>query len=205
MHEVSEPSSRPQARPEGDATAIQEALLDEMREVRHRMGIVVYVVETRLGRLDRALLEWLLPLMKANQGPNRMEDAIRAVEGLLSRSDEDLAIAARRGMRQPGRGLTMPPVGLPLFESMRDRLPSLARGFRQRILDLVEHVRMFNKGCSDADAFTQLTFQPGITSENHAKAIRNAEDLYGQLAFRARVIAERVGELEAEEHANGAA
>ncbi len=75
-----------------------------------------------------------------------------------------------------------------MISELRDLTPSE----RQTLHEIHADVGMFNDLCQSVDYWDGLTFQVGITPQNHAAAVRNAEGVHMLLAQRATLLAERI-------------
>jgi hypothetical protein len=74
-----------------EQATLKESLAFELQELRHRLIAVVYWVADSTGALDRPTLSWMLPIVKKYRGVNPSAGLVSGMEGLLKRSDAELA------------------------------------------------------------------------------------------------------------------
>jgi len=178
------------------ALATKRAIRRELRETAHRLLSLVYILSQRHGMFDRALLEWMQPQIERYEGPNPKDGMLTGVKGLLSNTDAQLAQFAKAIQG------TVPPQFVP-FEDVPYTKVAIANlheqdpEFTVRALDVVSHLRMFNEARENGLHYSRLTFAPGLTAENHEKAMWNALQAEQTMTKRARIIIDKITELEA--------
>jgi hypothetical protein len=175
--------------------AIKIAVSKELREVAHRLLVISYTGEFMQGRLNRELLEWMYPLVKRYEGPNPNDQFLAAVEGLLKSSDEELAKLAAYQKK------TMQPQFWPGEEASyatasASQIHDFDPKYAVRLLDILSHLRMFNEARERWEYYFQLTFVPGLTSENYARTMQNVNATDEQITKRARIIVDKITDLE---------
>lgn len=177
------------------ARATKTAIARELRETAHRLLALIYKLEERHGGLNRNLLEWMRPQIERYEGPNPKGGLLAGVSGLLSRTDAELAQFAAHLQK------TTPPQFVPREDApyttvavaqLHEHDPEYA----VRALDVLSHIRMLNESRENELYYSRLTFAPGLTTENHEKAMWNASQAEQQMARRARIIVDKITELE---------
>lgn len=175
--------------------AIKTAVSRELREVAHRFLGVVYKGEGRAGRLNREVLEWMRPQVERYAGPNPKEGFLSGVSGLLKRSDAELAQwSASEKANTPSQ--FYPREEAPYTASVAGQAHDFEPDYAVRLLDILSHLRMYNESRENGLHYTRLTFAPGITDENHARAVGNADAAEDQMSRRARIIVNKITALE---------
>lgn len=173
---------------------IKAAVALELQEIAHRLLLGVFKTESRCGTVNRELLEWMLPLVQRYAGPNPKEGVLAGVAGLLKRSDEELAALAAH------EKATTPPQFWPREEAPYTSIAAaqahdLEPEYAVRLLDVLSHIRMLEDLRENQMYYSRLTFAPGITDENHEKAVRNADAAEEQRGKRARIIITKISKL----------
>jgi len=176
-------------------TAIRIAISRELREVAYRLIGIVYTAEAHRGRLNREVLEWLRPHVERYAGPNPRDGLLAGVSGLLNRPDAELAqmTAYKRATSSPK---FYPREDAPYTEAVVAQAHDFKPEYAVLVMDVLAHLRMYNEVRENELHYTRLTFVPGITEENHALAVGNAEQSEDQLSRRARIIVDKITQLE---------
>lgn len=176
-------------------TEIRKAVLSELSEARFRLAAIVYVLEVRFGTYNRQLLEWLLPLLEDYRGPNPNKQIAALMRKQLACSDAQLAEIAQAQKADPEGGLAVKKYRLPYIDSRVADLGLFDEQSRALILDIRSNVDLFNEQVDEAWFYFRLTYESGVSEENHRRAALGAEKSYQNLATRAREIIERVNRL----------
>ena len=171
------------------------AVSRELRETAYRFLVLVYTLEGRSGTFGRPLLEWIRPQIEQYAGPNPKDGLLSGVEKLLTETDQDLARFANHLQT------TTPPQFVPRFDvpyvtGAVPQLHSCEPEYAVRVLDVLAHIQMFNEARENGLHYLRLTFVPGLSRENHEKAMWNVTEMETQMARRARIIVDKITELE---------
>lgn len=176
-------------------TEIRRAILSELSEARFRLAGVVYVLESRFGTYNRQLLEWLLPLLEDYRGPNANRQIAEVMRNQLALTDTELAAIAQRQKADPEGGVAVKKYRLPYIDSRVADLGLFDEEPRALIMDIRSNVDLFNEQVDEARFYFKLTYESGISEENHHRAARGAEKSCQNLGTRAREIIDRVNRL----------
>lgn len=175
--------------------AVKLAISLELREVALRLLSLVYTIQGRHGGLTKDLLQWMVPALERYSGPNPTDGILEGVRGLLQAEEEEFAKATAY------LATTTPPQFYPREDptytmAAVSQLHDLDPDYTVRVLDVLAHIRMLNDSREHGLHYSRLTFTPGLTSENHAKATQNADTAEVMSAKRARLIVEKIMALE---------
>jgi hypothetical protein len=177
--------------------AVRRAISIELRETAQRLVLVMYRVRARQGRLDRPFLEWMRPQIERYAGPNPRDGMLSAVRSLLERTDDD-AIAILAAEENARAQLSFwPEEHAPYTETTIAQAHDFDPEYAVRVLDVLAHLRMFNGVRENGLHYFRLTFESGLTPENHASAVSNVAGAEDQMALRAEAIIRKITELEA--------
>jgi hypothetical protein len=174
------------------------AISREFREMALRLVFLIYAVERRQGRLNRELLEWMRPQIQryGGVGPNPSKNFLAAVEGLLKRSDDELAQFAAYEKSNTPLHFFYPREEASYATEIVVQAHDFEPDYAERLLDILSHLRMLNEAREDGLYYHHLTFTPGMSAENHKAAIQNVSGAGEQIAFRARIIVDKITALE---------
>lgn len=153
------------------------------------------MIRTRLGELDRAGLEWVNKAVQQYKGPNRSEPISAALPELLKLTPEQLNTLLGTSSAASGGGLSLKSVSTPLLDSRLALLTAFKVDLQARLLSVRAQINFLNEEVESSRENQRLTFDSGITGENHARAVGNLNNNYRQYAIRARVIVDQISQL----------
>jgi hypothetical protein len=174
---------------------IKIAISKELREVALRLISIVYMFEGSQGRLNRELLTWMELQLGRYAGPNPGDELRTVISKALQGDDEVIS-----RMNQLEKAHARPHVwskeeaGYTVAAS--GRADEFEPDYAVRVLDILSHLRILNELRDDQVYYMHLTFASGISSENHARAVRNAALAEEGMARRARIVIGKITELE---------
>ncbi len=174
---------------------IRAAILAELHEVRHRLAATISLFESRFGTFDRKFLEWLLPILKDYKGPNPSADAIESIEKLLALTNEQLAALGKRAQAPVGGALGIKKHAVRYLDSRLADLGGFSERAQALLLDIRTRIDLYNEEVDQIRYFFQLTYQSGISPENHAQASQLVVNGYVNLGKQARQIIEHIESL----------
>lgn len=174
---------------------IRIAILAELNEARYRLGGTVYLIESRFGTFDRKLLEWIVPILENYKGPNPTALLAESIRKQLSLDDAQLAALARQAKAEPGGALAVKKCHVPYIDSRLAELGAFDEAAQALILDIRAKIDQINEEVDQERYYFQLTYQPGITEENHRLASESVANCYRNIGQMARLIIERINQL----------
>lgn len=174
---------------------IRKAILSELHEARNRLAATLFLIETRFGTFNRQLLQWLLSVLESYRGPNPNADAIGALRQLSTASDAELAALAQRVQAPAGGALGIKKYSARYLDSRLADLGGFSEKAQALLVDIRARFDLYNEEVDQARYFFQVTFQPGVTPENHALASQSVIGCYRNMGSQARQIIERIDEL----------
>lgn len=180
-----------------EAKRVREALLKELRELQFRIVLIIYLTESKYGKLDHSFFKWAESILTGYAGVNSADSLLKTIGPLLNLTDKEMSDFAQhaRQRHRPNTGLALKKISLPLLEVS---LPSLTRFdsvLRGRLLEIKTHIGFINETVDDARYYFRLSFQNDISSENYQRANANMIDSYKTYASQARVVAETIGKI----------
>ncbi len=174
---------------------IRKAILAELHEARNRLAATIFLIETRFGTFDRPLLEWLLPVLDSYRGANPSPDVIATIRQLLTANDAELAALARRAQAPAGVALGVKKYSIRYLDSRLADLGGFSETAQALLVDIRARFDLYNEEVDQARYYFQLTYQPGVTPENHALAGQSVTAGYRNMRTQARQIIERIDQL----------
>jgi hypothetical protein len=177
------------------ARAIQAAISREFRETAHRMLAATYLLSERHGPFDRQVLTWMESQLIRYEGPNPTDGIRGGITAHLARTDQELAAAAQRYQQTMGP-MFMPSESAPYTTSVAGELHDLEPDYAVRVLDILSHIRIWNEKAEHNRHFSRLTYDSGLSAENHQLARSNVDYSERDLLVRAKILIERISALE---------
>ena len=174
---------------------IRAGILAELHELRHRIAATVFLFETRFGTFDRKVLEWLLPILKDYRGANPSADAIETIEKMLKFTDEELAAVAKKAQAPVGGALGIKKYAVRYLDSRLADLGGFSEKARALLLDIRNRIDLYNEEVDQIRYFFGLTYQSGISPENHTQASQLIVSGYRNLGTQARQIIQHIESL----------
>ena len=168
----------------------------ELAEFKYRMAIVCYYIEGKYGKRDHTFLEWIKPLIATYAGPMPAESVVKAVEIQLGLTTEQLK-SYRDTLTNPEQGLSLKEYPVPFFESRVETVAWLPDAVRRLMLEINTQIHMLDAERQNTEYYFRLTFDEGLSSENRERVRGNLENGYRNYARIAKVLIQRIGELEA--------
>jgi len=179
------------------AAAAKTAILGEFNELSYRLVGVVFRVESRCGRLDRDLLQWLQSATQRYRGPNRVDLLPAGFAEMLKATDSDLG-QLNEFAKDQLKASFFPAEQAPYATAAIAQAHEFDADFAVRVMDVLSHLRMYNEVRESGIQYTHMTFEPGLEQENHALIVENADNADNQLSKRARAIVDKIAALEVE-------
>jgi hypothetical protein len=174
------------------AEELRRACLGELKELRYTMASLVYLIHSRQGDLNRALLEWIDPIESSYEGPDSSPEEKETWRKIRALKPEELARVADR--RSEDLAMNVKVFSLPFLEARMSDLPLLSVELQQGIHQVRHHLDLFNQDVAVLQGQFALTFQ-ALPTENHARVRKNLTDGYKNLAKRATIIADAITPL----------
>lgn len=174
---------------------IRKAILAELHEARNRLAGTIFLIETRFGTVNRQLLEWMLSASESYRGPNPKGESIGAIREGLAQNDAQIAAAAQQAKATAGGALAVKKFSTGYLDSRLADLGGFSEQAQRLLIDIRARFDLYNQEVDQARYFFELTFQAGISSENHALASQSTKTAYQNLLPQARQIIEHIDNL----------
>jgi hypothetical protein len=141
-------------------------------------------------------LDWVLPVLENYKGPNPAEEIADLVRKNIELSDDQVAELAKIKIISKGKGLSLKKYHLQYLEARLADLGGFDEKSQALLLNIRGKVDLYNQEVDEARFYFKLTYDAGISSQNHKSAIENLEEMYRHIAKLDRDIVERINMLE---------
>ncbi len=174
---------------------IKKGIAAELIDARFRMASVVYITTIRFGNYNRELVKWLILVFEGYQGENPSENLLGLLKEQLKLDDNQFSEIVVHGKADPGAGLSVKKYRLPYLESKIAELSLFPQQFQRLALEILANLHLYNEEIEEARFYFKLTFESGISSENHERAFEGGSECYRNLGERAKIIVERISKI----------
>lgn len=171
-------------------------VISELAELKYRMAIVTYYIEGKYGDRSHDFLRWVKPFIAGYTGPMPAENVVKAIDAQLALTPEKLR-AYVESQTDSGRGLSLKKYPVPFFASKLDSVAWLPENVRRLILEINTQLDILDAEAENTQYYFRLTFNEGLTGGNRDRVQGNLEEGYRNYARIAKIIIERISQLEA--------
>jgi hypothetical protein len=178
-----------------DKPRITRALRTELRHLQDTLALVVIRISERRCSLTRATLEALRSTLVASGQVAGAGMSLTAIEGYLKHDDPTLAAFQARNAAGPSKSPSLKTYGLPYLESQLQRLELYSPETQRRLLEIRAGLDLFNQLAADSMRYHFMTFEGGISPENHDAVVNNAERGFDHAGAKANDLVTRIAEL----------
>lgn len=183
-----------------EGLVVKKALLAEFEELKFRLLLNVYTIESKHGELNHDFFAWAQSVLVGYKGINSSESLLGTIGPLLKLSKNEMASYTQmtRMQRAAKSGISLKKHSLSMLSANIGILAKFDSVFRGRLLEIKTRLEFLNEMIDEARYYFQLSFQNGITPENYEIANTNMIQTYKFYAARARDIVDMIGKLEEE-------
>jgi hypothetical protein len=128
-----------------DGNELRSGLRNELWELRYRFATVVFTIRGDLGVIDRPTLLWVRSVVLNYGGVHASDTSLKAVDGMLSLSDEQLAELVQTSKIKLGVGLNLRKYTAPFLDAKIGQLSCLSIDQQARLLEVRARIAMFNE------------------------------------------------------------
>ncbi len=170
---------------------LKESILNEIDEFQITMASLVYQVESNFNKFDHDLINFLLPIYKNYKGVKEIKDTINGLEELVKLSSEELQ-KIENYKKNSYDSLSMKKYDLPYLKSKIHELSIFENEFQRKAFELLFLLDVFNEEVEESRFFFKLTFDGGISPDNHQIASNELDNKYRSISQRARIILKKI-------------
>jgi len=150
------------------------SILAELDEMRYTMASVAYAVKDHLFESSDEFLDWLLPVVRAYEGPRSSLQLAPTIEQLRA-VGESARLAMLRARAVPGRGLGLKEYGLPFTNAKASDMRICSLDFQRAVFSISGKVDMFNQQVRYLQRQAELTFDASLDEPNRSAVQDNLD------------------------------
>lgn len=173
------------------------AILAELAELKYRMAIIAYKIESEYGSITKDFLLWLQPLIKGYSGPMAADSVAKVIEMKLAFTDEQLQSLVNPTSRESGTGLSLKRYPVPFLASRLQSIAWLPGDIQRLLLEIHTQVGILDAEAENVQHYFRMTFDSGLTGDNRERVDGNLANGYRSYGRVAKYIADRISQLEA--------
>lgn len=178
-------------------TETGKGIQTELNELRLKLLASIYLLRCHLGTFDRKLLNWMTPLVAKYEGAQEILPIVKVLNELSGFDDAAFyaAVATKRQIA-PQHGLTLKKYAVPYLEAKMDQLGSLSGETQSTLLSIKGYLELLNQEIDLARHYTDKTFAPNLSEENHASILLNVRNRYQYAAEGAETIVNLINKMD---------
>jgi hypothetical protein len=173
---------------------LENAVLAELDEMRYTMASAAYAVNDHLFETSNEFLDWVLPVIRAYEGP-RTSFHLAEVVAKIRALDPAVRIAMLKARANPDRGIVLKEYGLPFTIAKAHELRICSLTFQRGVFSIVGKVDMFNQQVRYLQRQTELTFDNSLNDPSRSAVHDNLQRGTRKLGEAARAIADEISGL----------
>lgn len=177
-------------------TEIGNGLRAELAELRIRLAMASYLITLRHGQFDRSYLTWLRPFFEAYRGSHPAQKTLDVISSMLEYSDEQLANVSQLGKAEGDRSLSLKKYRLPYLEANLGNLDLFSERTKLLALEAAGQVDIVNEEIERTRFYYALTFDSGLSSTNHERAVASVVDSSLNVESTSRDLLRKLTELD---------
>lgn len=177
---------------------LRRALWTELNDLRERLAQATFVIESKRDGISRDLLNWVRKYIVGWTGVYPSGPISDISKRLSELNDEEFAKIAMLTQTQDTSGLSLQRYDLRYLSSKLDMIDILSEQLQQNLLAVLTHIGFINQHVANSEFYRGLTFDSGISEENHAIASAELKRCQSLVAQQARSIIRIIDVLDAE-------
>lgn len=174
---------------------VKEGIFTELRDLRFRMVVAAYRLESRFGSFDRKMLNWVTSILEKYKGVPEADRLFELIKKYSILDDKAFQAIVEHQRAQPGDALGVKKYRIPYLDSNIGDLGIFDEQSRAALLDIRVQLDFFNDEIDQARLYHKMTFDLSGSEKNHAIACQSLDNCYRNLAQKARHIVDRIGKV----------
>ena len=169
---------------------VTQAIIAELNELRYTVALAAFIYGRRTESLNDKALDWMVPAIRAYNGPLVDPKAIESAERLRAIPEAD----RRRylGPIDPAAGLSLKVLSTPLLNAHLSDMALFPIAFQSTVLRVKSQVDIYNQHVGFLQEQFNLTFSVS-DPQNHRTLLSNQQNGFRELARMAETISGLIG------------
>jgi hypothetical protein len=180
------------------AKSLKKSILYEIDELRMVMAQIIYLVESKYGGLNYALIDYILSVQAKYNGINKQyKNLTTHLQKIRTMAEIDLqTINESRQEIEFGKSLSLKKYYLPYLQSKINELSNQDDEFQRKSFKLLALLTTFNDNVEESKFFYKLTFDSKVSDENYQIVQQQLISLHQFLARQARAILDEINSFD---------
>jgi len=176
----------------------------ELADLQYVTALLAVKLRSHLGQKTDEFLDWLIPIVRQYDGPNKIVRLADNLANMRLYSEEERR-AADLAASDPNVGVWLMKYDLPLLTAQSADLSICSLDFQRRVWWVKGQLDYFNQQVDFFRSQYEKTFDTSIIGDNRVAIETNLATGYKDLAGRAESIAKAIGQIRAKYAPKGAA
>jgi hypothetical protein len=174
-----------------DSPNIRKAIRLELNELRYKLALVSYQIQTRYGKVDRNFLLWLRQIVSTYEGIDKEPKIHESLNSILALQDDAIAKFFEKQAAAAQVGLSLKKYVVPHLEARMAQNWQFDDILQSQLLDVFSNLSMINEDIELARYYFRLTFET-LSDENHSRATENFRQACRHIGDRCRYLVDRI-------------
>ncbi len=174
---------------------IRKAIISELNEVRFLLAGTIYILSNHSCTHNRKELELLVQIFEKYNGPDPSDIFLSPLKDLLSKNDVELAACNEEIKAKPMLAALVKKHRVPYLELHLTNIGIFNVSTQSLLINVRGKVDIYNEMVDDARFYYKLTYEPGVSPENHLQAQNALKNQYQHLKASALLIIDRINKI----------
>ena len=173
---------------------LKRSLLVELYGVRYTAAQVAYLSISGTGGADRALINWIMPIVSDYNGPLALPTLPEDLKKLAQLSDHEIQQVGRNA-EEKFQGLKYKKFSLPFLDAQLGSLSMFSPEFQQHILEIRARVDILNEEMDRAQFYHDKSFDLGGSPANLAAVLKNYKESCKHIGIISQQLVDMISHL----------
>ncbi len=176
-------------------TTLTTGIKLELDEIRQRLVHTVFYTATKMGTLDRKLMDWFTDHLATYQGHLKDPDMLEVLEQSKGMTDQQIKVLATVGAASRIGSLSMKKYSARYLDANLGDLSLLDDQFQNEILESRERLSILAQDVDEAMRYHWMTFDSSLSTENHQVVVQNVDRKYKAIQRWSEQLADQIKQV----------
>jgi hypothetical protein len=183
---------------EREVKTLKKTIFVELEELRYRLVLVIYKIESKHGEIDKSFFQWAQSIILSYKGINASKSFLEAVNKVSNFTEEQIInyVSQTRALETAsGSGLELKKQIFSLQDSDLNTISKFEVVLQNQLLDIKTRIGYLNEIVDDAKYYFRLSFQQDISDGNYKIANTNMINSYKSFSTQAKMVADLISDI----------